>query len=123
MTVLTDLRPGDAFLVALRITDRDQTGLQCTMHTTGRQARGDLHLNPDLTITGAWRDQANTIEVTTLDRAFQVGDVVVRDTTGETLVVRSAWITGEGWRWSSSPQRSSIYGTDGWTVVGTVTLS
>ena len=123
MTMLTDLRQGDLFLLGVKVIDRSIAGLQCTLFTTDRVALGSLLIAPDGTMTGNLSGPANTTPVTTLDRAFQPGDVVTNNANGETLVVRSVWITEEGWRWSSSLKRNSIYSSKDWTVIGSVTLT
>jgi hypothetical protein len=123
VTALSDLRAGDTILLGCTIVQRSAAGFLCTLYSTERDVLGTLTMGVDLVMAGTIAAAPNTVPVTVLGRAFQAGDVVVSAGSGETFVVRDSWVTKEGWRWSSSPQRTSTYSTDGWSVVGSATIN
>jgi hypothetical protein len=122
MTTLADLPVGAAFLLAARITSKDQSGLGLALYVADRIQQGTLQVAPDLTVTGALANPASQVQVTSIGRPFQVGDIVIIDNTQETMVVRAAWVSPDGFMWSNSPDRRAVYTTTGATKVGTATL-
>jgi hypothetical protein len=125
-TDLEQLPVGSIVLFGARLEERDPTaGLRFRLFTRDRVARAQLQVHPDLSITGAFLFPPAQVPVDPTTTPFAAGDVVANDGTGETLVVREVWSTVEqyGFLWSNTTRRRPVYTPDGWTKVGTVTLS
>jgi hypothetical protein len=127
MTTLLDVRRGDQFLMALRCTDRDATvGLTFNMFSANRAPVGALVIAPAGTFTGQLASTPDQVPVTLVTgfTPLQVGDVLQRDGTGETAVVRRVSLNLDGSiQWSSSVTGGgSTYTAGGWQVIGHVVL-
>jgi len=127
MTSLLDIRRGDQFLMALRCADRDAvTGLTFNLFSANRAPIGALVIAPAGTFTGQLATTPDQVPVTLVTgfTPLQVGDVLQRVGTGETMVARRVSINLDGSvHWSSSTaDGGSTYSADGWQVIGHVVL-
>jgi hypothetical protein len=125
-TDLDQLPVGSIILFGARLEQRDPTtGLRFRIFSRDRIARATLQVAPDLSVTGQFLFPPGQVPVDPTTVPFAVGDVVTNDQTAETLVVREVWSTVEqyGFLWSNTLKRRPAYTPDGWTKVGTVTLS
>ena len=125
MTTLADLPPGDQFLFVGLITAIDSSGFHMTLYGPESAAAATALIDTNGVMTGQLEAPANQAAVTVVTgfAPLSVGDVVVSDRTGETVVVRSAWITHDGVSmWSSTADAKVAYPATGWTVIGHVSL-
>lgn len=125
---IRQLPVGARWLLGFVVTAKDQVaGLTSDVHASGPTVDGSLLIAPDGTITGAITTPLSALDVAVLRGApVQPGDVLQNDRTGETLVVRSAWLDSEDreWRWTDSATGPMpVYPTDGWTRIGEVTFN
>lgn len=123
MSSLADLRQGSLFRLVGRLTARDPATVSVSLFTTDRTPQAALVFHTDGTVVGTWAGDPAAVQVVPMSRAVGVGDVLVHDTTGETMVVRAVWLGADGWQWSNTPTRHPAYATAGWTPAGTATLT
>ena len=123
--MLADVPVGASFALGARLTANDAAGLHLALLTRDRQVIGQQLIATDLVISGLLTENPAAIPVSLAGRPFSAGDVVVSDTTRETMVVRDAWLdTASGeFHWSNSPTRRPAYTTQGWNRVGTATIT
>ena len=125
MTALSDLKPGDEFLFVGNVIAIDAQGYHlglfgpasfqaavATIDATGVLA-GNLNTSPDQI----------PITIVTGFTPVSVGDVLTSNRTGETMVARAAWITGDGESmWANTTDAKVSYSAAGWSVIGHVDL-
>lgn len=126
MTALSDVRRGDQFLLAFRCTAVNSTdGLSLNVFSVNRAQAAQEVISPAGLITGQLAKPPDQIPVSlvTTFASVAIGDILSNLDTGETMVCRFAQMKGDGSvQWSSSPNGSVIYSTDGWSVIGHVDL-
>jgi len=127
-TRLSDLGPGDVFLFICRIKSVDATtGIGLALFGPSRVKAADAVIHTDGSMTGQLTATPDRIPVNIVTglTPINIGDVLVNDKTGETLVCRWSAVNPDGSVvWSASPAKtSSIYQASGWTIVGQVQLN
>jgi hypothetical protein len=125
-TTLDVLDVGAVLLFGGRLEARDPTdGLRVGVFTRDRVKRFVLTIAPDLTISGQSLFPLSQIPAQPITLPFKVGDVVQNDRTREILVVTQVWATVEnyGFAWSNTPDRRTVYTPEGWTKIGTATMT
>jgi hypothetical protein len=126
MTVLSDVRRGDQFLLAYRCTDRDATtGLTFNVYSAARTRFGQMIMSPAGVITGQLDTTPDQLPVSLVTGFSQValGDVMSRHETGETMVCRWVNMKLDGTvQWSASPSGQVVYGADGWSIIAHVDI-
>jgi len=116
--MLADLPVGAVFSFACRVTGPGTFDLL----SRDRQVRATLVLDPNtLAVTGQLAQPPNLTPVEVVSAPFNVGDIVV-DAKGAAYVVRDTWLGSNGFCWSNTTNRGSVYTTAGFTKVGTATF-
>jgi hypothetical protein len=121
--VIDDVPVGGSFGLAATVTARDGSGTHLDLRTVGVTVQGAIVISAGLSVTGTMNFALSAVGITLASQPFTVGQIVADDDTGQTLVVRDAWSEPAGFFWSSATNRSVIYPTSGFTVVGQATLS
>lgn len=125
MTVLADLAAGQAFIFVAQVTAIDTAGVHLSLFGPASAAGGTALMDPSGVLTGQLTTPANQIPVTVVTQfaAVSAGDVLSNNATGTTLVARAVAVQPDGsYLWSSSPAGGVQYRTDGWTIIGHVSL-
>ena len=125
MTALADLAAGQAFMFVAQVTAIDTAGVHLSLFGPASAAGGTALMDPSGVLTGQLTSAASQIPVTVVTQfaAVSSGDVLSNDTSGETLVARTVTVQPDGsYLWSSSPAGGVQYRTDGWTIIGHVSL-
>ena len=125
MTTLADLKAGQAFMFVAQVTAIDQAGVHLSLFGPASAAGGTALMDPSGVLTGQLTSAAAQIPVTVVTQfaAVSAGDVLSNDTSGETLVARAVTVQPDGsYLWSPSPSGGVPYRTDGWTIIGHVSL-
>ena len=122
MATLADLPVGSVFAFATKVTDRGADTMTLDLLSQDESVQATIATATDGTITGQLLKPPDQIPVEAVTVPLTEGAVVVRDDTGETMVVRAVWLSPRGFVWSSAPDRRTVYTTAGWTVIGTATL-
>lgn len=123
---LADLQAGDEFLFVAQVTAIDPTtgySLSLFGPQTNQSATGAI--DPTGAITGQLLTTPDQIPVTIVTgfAPIAVGDVMVNDNTGETMVARASFLDPAGKpMWSATTDSKVVYSADGWTKVGHVDL-
>lgn len=123
MTTLADLRAGDQFLFACQVVSADAAGMSIALYGPSRNQAGTALIAPDGAMTGQLAAPPHQVPVTTVTgfAPVTVGDVMVSETTGETMVCRWSRIGADGTvTWSASPGHQVIYPASGWAAVAHV---
>jgi hypothetical protein len=125
MTTLSDLTPGQAFMFVAQVTAIDAAGTHLSLFGPASAAGGSALMAPGGALSGQLTTAPAQIPVTVVTQfaTVSVGDVLSNNASGETMVARSVTVTpGGSYQWSSSPAGGVVYKTDGWTVIGHVSL-
>lgn len=126
MAVLSDLGVGDAFVMLSRVSALDQvTGMTLVLFGPDRQPQAQIIVSPAGVMSGQLANPANQtpVNVVTRFRTISVGNVMVSQRTGETMVVRQVSIQPDGtFLWASSVVQPVWYTTEGWQLAGNVAL-
>jgi hypothetical protein len=123
VATLADLRPGDQFLFATKVTSVDATGMGLALYGPGRVQAATAVIAPDGTMTGSLAAPPGQVPVTVVTGFTPVsaGDIMENGQTGETAVVRWSQIQADGTvLWSSSAAHRVVYPAAGWTVISHV---
>jgi hypothetical protein len=125
VTTLADLKAGQAFMFVAQVTAIDSAGTHLSLFGPASAAGGSALMDASGVLTGNLTSAANQIPVTvvTAFAAVSAGDVLSNDTTGETVVARAVTVQPDGsYLWSPAPSGGVVYRTEGWTIVGHVSL-
>lgn len=125
MTTLADLTPGQAFMFVAQVTAIDGSGTHLSLFGPASAAGGTALMDPAGALTGQLTTAPAQIPVTVVTQfeTVSAGDVLSNDATGETMVARAVTVQSDGsYLWSPAPSGGVVYKTDGWTVIGHVTL-
>lgn len=125
MAALADLTPGQAFMFVAEVTAIDAAGTHLSLFGPASAAGGTALMDPAGALTGQLTTPAAQIPVTVVTQFETVGagDVLSNDATGETMVARAVTVRPDGsYQWSPAPSGGVVYKTDGWTVIGHVSL-
>ena len=125
MTALADLKAGQAFMFVAQVVSIDQAGVHLSLFGPASAAGGAALMDPTGTLSGQLTSPAADIPVTVVTEyeAVSVGDVLASSTTGETLVARAVTVQPDGsYQWSASVAGGVLYKTDGWAIIGHVSL-
>ena len=125
MTALADLKAGQAFMFVAQVTAIDAAGTHLSLFGPASAAGGTALMDSGGVLTGQLTSPAASIPVQVVTQFAQVtaGDVLANDTTGETMVARAVTVQPDGsYLWSAAPSGGVVYKTDGWTIIGHVTL-
>ena len=125
MTTLADLKAGQAFIFVAQVTTIDTAGMHLSLFGPASAAGGTALMDASGVLTGALTAAPAQIPVTVVTQFAQVtvGDVLASNASGETFVARTVTVQPDGtYLWSPSPSGGVVYKTDGWTIVGHVTL-
>jgi hypothetical protein len=122
VTTLADLQPGDEFLFACQVTSLDPTaGLGLALYGPGRVEAATAVIAPTGVMTGQLAAAPAQVPVTVITgfAPVTVGDILVNDATGETMLCRWSQIGPDGTvTWAAAPGHQVIYPARGWTVAG-----
>lgn len=125
MTTLADLEAGQAFIFVAQVTAIDGAGMHLSLFGPAEAAGGTALMDPNGVLTGQLTSPAAQIPVTvvTAFAAVSAGDVLASDATGETMVARAVTLQADGsYLWSPAPAGGVAYKTEGWTIIGHVSL-
>jgi hypothetical protein len=121
---ITDLPVGSTFKLKARIVSDDGT----TMNVEFLQNDGTVHGDADITkATGAMTGQLTVaLEDTAVEAvaiAVAINDVLQNQTTGEVVVVQATGLGPNQDLFSTSTAGQPTYQAEGWTKVGTATIT
>jgi hypothetical protein len=121
---LTALPVGSTFKLKGKITADTGT----TMTVDLLQADGTTHGHIDITIADGTLTGALTVDladtaVEPVAIALDIEDVVMEQSTGRTRVVRAVGLGPDGDRWSDTTAGTDTYPSEGWTRIGTATIT
>ena len=125
MTALSDLTAGQAFMFVAQVTAIDTAGVHLSLFGPASAAGGTALMDPSGVLTGQLTSAASQIPVTVVTQFVTVtaGDVLSNDATGETVVARAVTVQPDGsYQWSPALTGGVVYRTDGWTIIGHVSL-
>jgi len=125
MTMLADLKAGQAFIFVAQVTAIDGAGTHLSLFGPAEAAGGTALMDASGVLTGQLTSPAAQIPVTVVTQFTQVstGDVLSSNATGETMVVRAVTVQPDGtYLWSPAPSGGVVYKTDGWSVISHVNL-
>lgn len=125
MTTLADLKAGQAFIFVAQVTTTDAAGTHLSLFGPASAAGGTALMDPAGVLTGQLTSPASQIPVTVVTEfaAVSAGDVLSNDATGETVVARAVTVQPDGsYLWSPSLAGGVMYRTDGWTIIGHISL-
>ncbi|HEX8006589.1 MAG TPA: hypothetical protein VF482_09205 [Trebonia sp.] len=125
MTMLSALTAGQAFMFVAQVTAVDGAGTHLSLFGPASAAGGTALMDPNGVLTGQLTSPASQIPVTVVTEFATVseGDVLSSDATGETMVARSVTVQPDGsYLWSPALTGGVMYRTDGWTIIGHVSL-
>lgn len=125
MTALADLTAGQAFIFVAQVTAIDAAGTHLSLFGPASAAGGTALMDGSGVLTGQLTSPAAQIPVTVVTgfAAVSEGDVLASDATGETMVARAVAVQPDGsYLWSPAPSGGVVYKTDGWTIIGHVSL-
>jgi len=125
MTMLADLKAGQAFIFVAQVTAIDGAGTHLSLFGPAEAAGGTALMDASGALTGQLTSPAAQIPVTVVTQFAQVstGDVLSSNATGETMVVRAVTVQPDGtYLWSPAPSGGVVYKTDGWSVISHVNL-
>jgi hypothetical protein len=126
VTALADLKPGQAFMFVAQVTAIDGAGTHLSLFGPASAAGGTALMDGNGVLTGQLTSPAAQIPVTVVTQFATVtaGDVLSNDASGETMVARAVTVQPDGsCLWSPAPSGGVVYKTDGWTIIGHVSLS
>lgn len=126
MDSLATVTTGQQFLFVCQATSIDVNGMGLELFGPSHVLAAIAQIGPDGSMTGRLQDTPANIPVTIVTgfAPFAVGDVVQKNTSGETMVCRWSGIQANGIAtWSSSASHEVTYATDGWSVIGHIDLT
>lgn len=126
MTTLADVKSGNQFIFVCVAGTVDANGIALELFGPSNVLAASAQINPDGTMAGQLMATPDTIPVSLITGyvPFNVGDVLQKDASGETMVCRWSSIQPDGsTNWSASKGHEVIYKSAGWSVIGHITLS
>ena len=126
MTTLADLKVGNQFLFVCQVESITDNGIGLDLYGPSNQLAAQALINPQGAMSGSLMNTPGEIPVTIVTGfvPFSVGDILQKDSSGETMLCRWSNITPEGViTWSASVTHEVVYSSDGWSVIGHFDLS
>jgi len=126
MTTLADVKTGDQFLFVCLAGTIDANGMALSLYGPSNVLAATAQIAPTGAMSGQLMAPSNQIPVSLVSGfvSFTVGDVLQKQSSGETMVCRWSHISPDGTTsWSASQGHEVIYSNEGWSVIGHVQLS
>ena len=127
MVTLADVTVGQQFLFVCQATAIDPTaGMTLALYGPSNVLAANAQIDTNGAMTGQLQAAPGDIAVSLVTGfvPFAVGDVIQRNSSGETMVCRWSNIATDGTTtWSASEVHAVIYASDGWSVIGHIDLT
>lgn len=127
MSTLADITVGQQFLFVCQATAIDPaTGMTLALYGPSNVLAATAQIDTNGAMTGQLQSSPDTIPVSIITgfTPFAVGDVIQRESSGETMVCRWSNIATDGTTtWSASEGHGVIYASDGWSVIAHIDLT
>ena len=122
---LDEVDTGQQFLFVCLAGTIDDTGMVLSLYGPSNVLAATAKINADGSMTGQLMAPPDEVPVILVVGfiPFSVGDVLMKDASGETMVCRWSSIATDGdTTWSASENHAVIYASDGWSIIGHVDL-